>query len=96
MDYAVAEAEGHEEIFRIVLELSDNAPEKADLLDKCGDGFATRLLDDTRKEDIDNCILAYESAVHLTPQGHSDMSGRLNNLGVSLYHCFNLTGDFTN
>jgi hypothetical protein len=39
MDYAVSEGEGLEEIFRIVLELSDNMPDKAALLDNCGDGF---------------------------------------------------------
>ena len=38
-DYAVAEADGPEEIFRIVRELSDNRPDKADLLDNCGATF---------------------------------------------------------
>ena len=38
-DYAVSKTEGPEEIFRMVLELSDNMPDKADLLDSCGAGF---------------------------------------------------------
>ena len=62
-DYA---ADGHEEkIFKIVLELSDNMPDKADLLYNCGVGFLGSFLGNTnKKEDIDNCILAYEWAVH--------------------------------
>ena len=97
-DYAVAdsEAEGPEKILRMVLELSDDMPDKADLLDNCGAGFYRNVFDNTnRKEDLDNCILAYESAVHLTPQGHSDMPRQLNNLG-NAFHCrFNLAGDLT-
>ena len=92
-DCAVAEIEGPEEIFRTVLELSDNMPEKADLLSNCRDNFLKSFLGNTnRKDDIDNCILAYESAVHPTPQDHSEMSGRLNMLGVSFYHRFERTG----
>ena len=84
-NYAVTEAEGIEEIFRIVLELSDNMPAKADLLDNCGVGFLRSFLCNTnRKEDIDNCILAYESAVRLTTLSHSDMSSRLNIIISSL------------
>ena len=95
-DYAVLETEGPEEIFRMVLELSDNVPEKADLLDDCGAGFFRNVLRNAnRKEDIDNCILAYESAVHLTPPGHSDMSGRLNILGAIFFHRFQLARDLT-
>ena len=95
-DYAVA-AEGPEEIFRIVLELSDNVPEKADLLDKCGDGFARNFFGNThKKEDINKAILAYESVFHLTPHGYLDSTGsRLNKLGALLYHRFNLVGDLT-
>ena len=93
-NYAVAEAEDIEEQFRLTLELSDNIPQKADLLENCGDGFLRRFLGNTnRKEDIDNCILAYELAVHLTPQGHSDMSRRLNMLGTSFSHRYEGTGD---
>ena len=92
----MAETEGPEETFKVVLELPDNMPEKADYLAKFGDVFERSFLDNThRKEDIDNCVLAYESAVHLTPQAHSDMSIRLNKLGASLYHRFNLAGDLT-
>ena len=92
-DYAALKA-SPEEMLRIFLELSDNMPDKADLLDSCGE----RLLrsfhgNSNRKEDIDNCILAYESAVHLTPRGHSELSGRLHMLGVSFYHRFHITGD---
>ena len=93
-DYAVSETEDPEEIFRMVLELSDNMADKADLLDKCGAGFFRNVLRNAnRKEDIDNCILAYESAVHLTPPGHSDMPRRLNNLGDGFLRCFEHTGD---
>ena len=94
-NYAVSETEDPEEIFRMVLELSDNVPEKADLLDNCGAGFFRNVRYANRKEDIDNCILAYESAVHLTPPGHSDMSGRLNILGALFLHRFQLAGDLT-
>ena len=95
-DYAESETGSPEEMFRMVLELSDNKPDKADLLDNCGAGFLRNVLRNTnRKEDIDNCILAYESAVHLTPQGHSNMSGRLNMLGASFFHRFQLAGDLT-
>ena len=90
----MAEADGPEEIFRIVLKLSDNMPDKADHLDNCGAG-SLRSLDANRKEDIDNCILAYESAVHLTPQDHSDTSLRLNMLGESFHLRLELTGDLT-
>ena len=55
----VAGAEDPEEIFRVVLGLPDNTPEKADLLDKCGIGFLSG--NTNRKEDIDNSVLAYES-----------------------------------
>ena len=97
LDYAVAEAEGPEEIFRILLEFSDNIPDKVDLLDNCGAGFLMSFLGNkNQKEDIDNCILAYDSALHLTPQGHPDMSRRMNILGASYYHRFNLTGDPSN
>ena len=90
----VGEAENLEETFRIVFELPDNMPEKADLLDECAVGFARSFFGDSnRKEDIDNCILAYESAVHLTPQGHSDMPNRLNNLGISFRTRFECTRD---
>ena len=59
-DYVVSESEGPEETFRMVLELSDNMPDKADLLDSCGAGFYRNVLRNTnKKEDIDNCILAY-------------------------------------
>ena len=93
-NYAVSETEDPEEIFRMVLELSDNMPDKADLLDNCGAGFFRNVLGKTdRKEDIDNCILAYESAVHLTPLGHSDMPRRLNNLGKGFLRRFERTGD---
>ena len=95
-NYAAPEAEGIEELFRLALELSDNIPQKEDVLDNCGRVFLRKFLGNTnRKEYLDNCILAYELAVHLTPQGHSDMSGRLNKLGISLYYRFNRTGDFT-
>ena len=73
-DYAVEEGEGPVKIFRIVLDLLDNMPEKADLLEKCRVGFARSFLGNSnRKEDVDNCILAYKSVVHLTPQGHLHM-----------------------
>ena len=88
------EAEGTEEKFRIVLKLLDNMSDKADLLSHYGKGFLESFLGNAnRKDDIDNCILAYESAIYLTPQGHSCMSSQLDMLGVSLYHCFELTGD---
>ena len=88
------EAEGTEEKFRIVLKLLDNMSDQADLLSHYGKGFLESFLGNAnRKDDIDNCILAYESAIYLTPQGHSCMSSRLDMLGVSLYHCFELTGD---
>jgi hypothetical protein len=88
------EGEGLEEIFRVVPELSDNMPDKAALLDNCGDGFLRNFLSNkNRKEDIDNCILAYESSVRLTPQGSPDMSGRINMLALSYYRRFNLAGD---
>ena len=92
---AVVEAEEIEERSRLTLEYSENIPHKADLLENCGDGFLTRFLGNTnRGEDIDNCILAYELAVHLTPQGHSDMmSRRLNMLGTSFLTRFKRTGD---
>jgi len=62
--HRIAEGEDPEEIFRIVFELSDNMPEKADLLDKWGVGFARSFLGNTkRREDIDNYVLAYESVV---------------------------------
>jgi hypothetical protein len=67
--------EGPDEIFRTVLDLSDNMPDKADLLYNCGVGFLRSFRNINRREDIDNCILAYGSAVHLTPQGHSDVTG---------------------
>ena len=94
-NYVVAGAEDPEEIFGAVLGLPDNTPEKADLLDKCGFGFLRSILggNTNRKEDIDNSVLAYESAVHLTPLGHSGMSSRFNRLGVSLYLRFERTGD---
>ena len=93
-DYAVSKAEGPDEIFRIVFELSDNMPDKADLLDNCGAGFFRNVLRNTnRKENINNCILAYKSAVRLTPQGCSDMCGRLHMLGTSFFHHFQLAGD---
>ena len=94
----VAGAEDPEEIFRVVLGLPDNTPEKADLLDKFGIGFLRNICggNANRKEDIDNSVLAYESAVHLTPQGHLDMSGRLNNLGISFQSHFERTGDLAN
>ena len=92
-DYAAGD---REEIFRIVLELSDDMPDKVHLLDNCGVQFLRSFLGNTGKmEDIDNCILAFESAVHLTPQGRSEMSGRLKMLGLALYHRFTLRGDLT-
>ena len=94
-DYAVLETDGPEEIFRMVLELSDNVPDKADLLDNCRAGLFRNVLRKTnKKEDIDNCILAYESAVHLTPPGHSDMPYWLSKLGSAYQHRFVCTGDF--
>jgi len=91
----LAGAEDPEENFMIVLELPDSMPEKADLLDKCGIRFLMSILggNTNRKEDIDNSVLAYKSAVHLTPQGHSDMFGRLIKLGVSLSLRFERSGD---
>ena len=90
LNYAVADAEGTEE------KLVDDMPDKAELLYYYGGCFLTNFLrNDNQKEDIDKCILAYESAINLTPQGHSDMSQRLNMLGVSLLYRFNLTGDLT-
>jgi hypothetical protein len=95
-DYAVADSEGTEETFKIVLELPDDIPDKADLLDNCAAFFSTSFLNNNnQKEDIDKCILAYELAIHLTPLGHSDMSKRLNLLGGSLLSRFSLAGDFT-
>jgi tetratricopeptide (TPR) repeat protein len=95
-DFTVAEAKNLEEKLRIVLEFPDNIADKVDLLDSCAADLLQSFLDNgNRKEDIDNCILAYESAVHLTPQSHSDISGRMNMLGVSYYHRFNITGDLS-
>jgi hypothetical protein len=91
--YPVVEAEGTEGTLRIVLKLLDNMPEKADLLAECGVHFLRTFDNANRKEDINNCILAYESAVRLTPQGHSDMPSRLNRLGVSFSRRFGLTGN---
>ena len=94
-DYAVAEAEESEEIFRIVLELPDDMPDKADYLVNCGDGFLRSVFGKKdQQKNIENGILAYESVVHLTPQGHSYMSERLNKLGVSLLLRFERTGEF--
>ena len=79
MTSAVAKAA---EPFTMVLELSDSMPEKLHLLDTYKDFFMGRLPSDTNsKRDLDNCILAYESAVHLTPQDHADMPGHLKDLG---------------
>ena len=39
-EFAVTEADDPEETFRMVLELSDNMPDKAELLDNCGASFA--------------------------------------------------------
>ena len=86
-EYAVAETE---EIFRMVLELSDSMPDKADSLDNCGAGFFRSFPDTNGKEDIDNCILASETALHLTPKGHAGMPGRLDNLGNSFKCRFQL------
>ena len=94
-NYAVAEAESVEELLRMVLELSDNVPDKADLLDNSRLSFLRSFLYTNKKEDIDNCILAYGSAIHLTPQSHSDMSGRLKIIGESFFHRFQLAGDLT-
>ena len=75
MDYTVDKAKGLEEKFRIVLELPENISDKADLLEDCGyDFFESFLNNKNQKEDIDNCILAYESVLHITPQSHLDMS----------------------
>ena len=94
--YAVTKAEGPEERLRMLLQLSENMSDKADLLENCGFCLLKSFIGNAnRKENIDNCILAYESAVHLTPQGHTDMSSRLNMLGVSFFHRFNLEGDLT-
>ena len=75
-NYPVSEAEDTEEIFRIVLELSDDMRRKADLLALCAGDFMLRsiLSNGNRKEDTDKGVLAFESAVHLTPQGHSEKS----------------------
>ena len=90
----MTEAEDHEEVFRTVLELSDNKPDKPRLLDYCGACFLRSFLGHKNwKEEIDNCIVAYELAVHLTPHGHSDLASRMNMLGVLYYHRFNLAGD---
>ena len=43
-DHAVVGAEDPKEIFRTMLELSDNIPDKADLLDNCGVGFLRSFL----------------------------------------------------
>ena len=97
LDCAVTEAEGHEEIFRVVLELPDNIPDKLDFLDFCGAYFLRSFLSKkNQKEDIDNCILAYKSAVHLTPHDHLDMSCRINMLGEAYYHCFKYAGGLAN
>ena len=93
----MAEVNDPKEIFRIVLKLSDSTPDKADLLANCGAGFLLRSFhDNNQKKDVDNCILAYESAIHLT-QGHSHMSGRMNMLqvGLSYNHSFYLTGELS-
>ena len=94
-DYAVSETECPEETFRMVLELSDDMPDKADHLNICGAGFFRNVLRNAnRKENVDNCILTYESAVHLTP-GHSNMLDRLNIFGGLSFLRFQLTGDLT-
>ena len=95
-DYAVAEAEDHEKTFRIVRDFEDNMPDKPLLLEYHGVcSLESFLGHKSRKEDIDNCIAAYESAVRLTPHGHSNMPRRMNMLGVSYCHRFDLVGDLS-
>ena len=93
-NYPVSEAEDTEEMFRIILELSDDMHRKADLLYFCAGDFMLRTILRDTKEDTDKCILAFESAVHLT-QGHSEKSTRLIMLGALLCQRFKFMGDPT-
>jgi hypothetical protein len=45
--------------------------------------------------DISEAISFQQKAVQLTPEGHADMPGHLNNLGNSFQSRFEHTGDLT-
>ncbi|KAJ7889806.1 hypothetical protein B0H14DRAFT_2336561 [Mycena olivaceomarginata] len=45
--------------------------------------------------DINKCLLMFEDAVQLTPDGHPDKPGMLNNLGNSLLGRFERLGDLS-
>jgi hypothetical protein len=45
--------------------------------------------------DLNTSVSVFEDAVQLTPDGHPHKPTRLNNLGNSLFHCFECLGDLS-
>jgi hypothetical protein len=94
----VADGEGTEEMFRIASEFSDDMSDEEfdqDLILSETLFLISILGNNIQKEDIDKFISSYESAVHLTPHGHSNMSHRLDLLGIALFLRFDLAEDLT-
>jgi hypothetical protein len=52
-----------------------------DRLNNLGNSFQSRFEHTGDLADISNAISYQQKAVHLTPEGHADMPGWLNNLG---------------
>ncbi|KIJ43283.1 hypothetical protein M422DRAFT_253489 [Sphaerobolus stellatus SS14] len=81
----------------------DDHPDKARYLNNLGNSFSSRLRGLLTPNghanvlgelvDIENAIAAQQEAVDLTPNGHPDKAGFLNNLGGSFRYCFDQLGE---
>ena len=69
--------------------------DQADHLDAYGTSLRRRFQDTGNVTDISAAISAYQQAVQLTPDGHTDLPGRLSKLGNSFRSRFQRTGDLT-
>jgi len=68
---------------------------QTDMVNVCGTILKERFKQTGDIDEISNAISAWQRAVQLTPDGHDDMPGGLNNLGNSFLRRFERTGDLT-
>ena len=88
-----AGAQNPELMLNRVLEIPDIIPSKPQLLHWVGGMFLARFHRTRSRNDIDNCILAYDLATQLLPVDDAKFMDFLHDSGTSFFERYNLTGN---
>ncbi|KAF8951900.1 CHAT domain-containing protein [Flammula alnicola] len=70
-------------VFAFAFALPDDAPQKPELLNLCGDWYLQRFKSTKAEDDVSKAIKAYEFAAQLVPEDDSRLGGFLYSVGAS-------------